>query len=645
MGSWGKRLVKAASSILVAGGILCYATTPKALVLPEHPEQPVAVQASAGACWQEFMSPLLQNTAPTLSEGEVFRVIDRHQPYDVVAEYSAPTVIVPLYSHGNALPADGSLPLPTQDMPTVLAPLPPTTVVSINGEAVEDSVPSPVHVGFYVPEQAEGLPADYLERVAQANGLVEVQHEGPLYESIHMWVQSSDGIDKAELASLDEYVVVVNARERMLPLIVDAHYDPIDAIITRVTGLTSPLDLVFEPGQYDLFMGVSRGDGRLYQRGNCSYSLQTTPVVTAVMRNGGTMTDISVRKEATALRVPEQFTLALRQGERLARVDPALWEHYMGLRRYDSYIAGITGTPLGITRIGVVVFDPVDSQGRRMSELYPSNDPELLLNSFIADITDASHGNAQYEVAARLTYPEFPLATNGSRFTAESYRRCITERQPECTAGSSKLLTADYRRLYEELGLCDLAWKENLSEIWFIGPSWFGFGEHVITGPALTSFNGGDHNAPSCGRTLVMMGFNTERNLPEMLEAYSHRIEGMMKEKYNGWRAGSGRTVWDDFTTADKDVLGNAQCGYVHFPPNGRSDYDWGSREEVLSNCDAWDYYPELPEGMEHSIDCDEWGCTGKGFLEWWLSHIPHNDSQGSATNWWRYILRPDSPN
>jgi hypothetical protein len=174
------------------------------------------------------------------------------------------------------------------------------------------------------------------------------------------------------------------------------------------------------------------------------------------------------------------------------------------------------------------------------------------------------------------------------------------------------------------------------------------------------------------GRAFVLMGFNYERGVAEMLESYGHRTEGTMTKIYGGWNNDPYwkplpmelpmLTNWDRFT-AFKGVVGSRAiptCGSAHFPPNALDkEYQYREMRRVTSLCHDWLTYPNLRE-IARVVTADTWGrpacasetnrdaCHHREFFRWWYTHFPkadgrnENEPQKRLNNWWRYMVEPD---
>jgi hypothetical protein len=138
------------------------------------------------------------------------------------------------------------------------------------------------------------------------------------------------------------------------------------------------------------------------------------------------------------------------------------------------------------------------------------------------------------------------------------------------------------------------------------------------------------------------MGFNMERGVDCMLENFGHRTESIMTELYK--RRGKKQDMWKRFTQYDKQNPGDAQCGWMHYAPNSRQDYDWGNPTPVTTYCDDWYTYPDLP-GHAKTMTTKDWGGGDmRAHHLWWFDHLPKTtgSTDGISNNWWEYMVDPN---
>lgn len=158
----------------------------------------------------------------------------------------------------------------------------------------------------------------------------------------------------------------------------------------------------------------------------------------------------------------------------------------------------------------------------------------------------------------------------------------------------------DYNALLSEFDVCSRLNSGEIDEVWVWvngadGAGW----EWIVSG---------DINYPgdmkSCGKNLVVMGFDYTRTYDLALHSLGHRMEYLANEK-----------------TPAEYISWKNKCGNVHFPSNGTKDYDYENRSNVQSHCN----------GVKETMNCSTWSCSQEGYMKWWFSHIP--------SSWWDSFL------
>jgi hypothetical protein len=320
----------------------------------------------------------------------------------------------------------------------------------------------------------------------------------------------------------------------------------------------------------------------------------------------------------------------------------------------------------------LLIHNPIiESEGnRRLNQVLGWNDPDRLCARYIEDVAGASHGYVRYQIVERIELDEYPVKQDGFRYADESYLRAWRSR-----SGFHQPDTADYPALLKR---CDFVRKleaNQVDELWLMAFPYAGYYESCMGGRGAIWCNGpiipGTQNV---SRRFVVMGFNFERGVGEMLEDLGHRAESIMDHVFRDipdrvstvsevswWKRLLGNmtreqspiinhqssidlsgNLWNQFTRYDKTHPGMASCGNVHFAPSSQQDYDWGNRRVVLSNADDWLNYPNFT-GQSREMTCEEWG-SGDIRLHhiWWMKRFPHIEGMtptGKLNNWWDYIV------
>jgi hypothetical protein len=298
------------------------------------------------------------------------------------------------------------------------------------------------------------------------------------------------------------------------------------------------------------------------------------------------------------------------------------------------------GTEAVFPRVLLVVYNPTIASegGRKLSTIFHWNDPDQLARQYAADLSEASHGYCNYEIVERVEIDGFPIKIDGFRYAAGDFLSAWRARR-----GFHNPDWADYRRILADLDIVARVEKEQIDEVWLFAFPYAGFYESRMAGPGAFWCNAPPlEGYEGASRRFVIMGFNYERGVGEMLEAHGHRAESIMSHVFRETRGRAN--LWERFTRYDKTHPGRAEVGNIHFAPNSRRDYDWGNQETVPSRCDTWYRFPDL-DAPARGVNSREWG-NGDIRLHhlWWYRHLPHvaGASDGVSNNWWEYITNPN---
>jgi hypothetical protein len=300
---------------------------------------------------------------------------------------------------------------------------------------------------------------------------------------------------------------------------------------------------------------------------------------------------------------------------------------------------GLSSTPIH-RKVSLIIHAPTlpSAGGVSLQQAFGWNDPDRLIDDFISAMREASYGIAQFEVVERTEVDEFPIKADGFRYEPEpfeqSWRRKGGFHQPDLV---------DYRALLSQFNIIEKVTAGEIDEAWLMAFPYAGYFESTMGGPGAFWCNSPPlPDTESTPRRFVLMGFNYERGIGEMMESFGHRAETIMAKVYKAVAAEDN--LWERFTRYDRQNPGASEVGNMHFAPNSQRDYDWGNRRSVTSACDDWVDFPHL-SGERRGVNSNEWG-GGDIRLHhaWWFRHLPHaeGETEGVSNNWWEYILDPD---
>jgi len=291
----------------------------------------------------------------------------------------------------------------------------------------------------------------------------------------------------------------------------------------------------------------------------------------------------------------------------------------------------------------VLVLNPyVPSEDADIISLMGWNDPMELTAQYISDVREASGGELEYIVTHVKTVDKVPVKADGHQYSGDEYYSIVKTNGQ----GSHQPDGVDYVALMEEHGIVELANSGDIDELWVMGGPWFGFWESFLPGPGSFYYNSPAFEYDKLNTLLPIMGFNYQRDVACMLEDLGHRTESTMTHIHGGWDVNQERHDWDKYAHnfGQTSEVSHYQVGSIHYPFNGEQDYDFSNPRQVVSNADAWLEYPNMPEGKERIMDCSEWGCTHRGYMNWWFAHLPRAEGKTDEVlnNWWAYVLEPE---
>jgi hypothetical protein len=290
-------------------------------------------------------------------------------------------------------------------------------------------------------------------------------------------------------------------------------------------------------------------------------------------------------------------------------------------------------------RVLSIIHNPIfrSEGGRKLHQVLGWNDPEALSRQYIKDVAEVTYGYAQYQIAERIEVDGFPVKADGFKYSHESYLKYWRAR-----SGFHQPDQVDYYALLREFDIVSKVNNGAIDEVWLFGFPYAGYYESIMGGPVAFWCNAPPLPNTGANRRFVIMGFNYERGVGEMLEDLGHRAESILSKVFE--RTHGDANLWERFTRYDKTHRGKAECGNVHFAPNSERDYDWGNWRPVPSRCDDWLNFPNF-KGTTRTVNCSEWG---QGEIRqhhlWWFRHFPHVDGQtnGISHNWWEYVIDPN---
>jgi hypothetical protein len=290
----------------------------------------------------------------------------------------------------------------------------------------------------------------------------------------------------------------------------------------------------------------------------------------------------------------------------------------------------------------LISFDPImeDHSNRRLHEVFGWSDALPLTDEYILDLLHSSHGLLDVVLTQAINVDVHPIKLDGFRYDDSSYYTAWTTRtfhDPD---------NVDYRAVARDYDLARKVDYGIVDEVFMHGAPAFGYWESTMAGRGGYWCNSGPVARVPSSKIFIMMGFNYERGVAEMLHSNGHRSESILSETFGGWDITKSRTDWERFTH-NTFQSGDAACGSIHYPPNGEADYDYANPRTVMSTANDWlNNFPNLT-GASSPVDRESWGGPDyhRTFMNWWYEHLPHVDGMNNhdglirLNNWWPYLF------
>ena len=292
--------------------------------------------------------------------------------------------------------------------------------------------------------------------------------------------------------------------------------------------------------------------------------------------------------------------------------------------------------PFVTKKVLVLNYDPVlTNHGNvRLHEYYHWGNPRQLTTNYLADLTEVSSNYVRW-VPTFVDLDAWPVKADGFTYNENTYLGAWSSHKFHQPDG------VDYRRIIRQFDLDRRVQAGEVDEVIIWGGPYFGYWESQMVGAGTYWCNSSPITRPGVP-LYVIMGLNYERGVDSALHSFGHRSESILSHVYGSWHSGTNaQHLWDKFTCLDKDAPGLAACGNVHFPPNGKADYDYGNANIVNSLADDWLLnYPDF-HGVSRWLNAAEWTFDQRQYMMWWFRHMPHKPGRypdGKLNNWWAYL-------
>lgn len=140
--------------------------------------------------------------------------------------------------------------------------------------------------------------------------------------------------------------------------------------------------------------------------------------------------------------------------------------------------------------------------------VFPANNPYRLIEEYSNAIYLSSDGLIEYGISTYVI-DDYPVKSDGSDLM-------------------------DYRAFIAEYNLVERNNSGEFDEVWLFGGDNFGFRESQNVGVTARRINSPPIMVRDC-EDFIIMGFNYERGVKEMIHSFGHRVESVLAHNYDAY--------------------------------------------------------------------------------------------------------------
>jgi hypothetical protein len=191
----------------------------------------------------------------------------------------------------------------------------------------------------------------------------------------------------------------------------------------------------------------------------------------------------------------------------------------------------------------------------------------------------------------------------------------------------------DYNAIMQKIDIKEWVAERGVKEVWLWGyhGGVIDLWESNMAGPFgdISNSDRDPYDLPVLGKTYTVYHYNYGRGASEAVEDHIHQIEAVLRHV-------DPHLFWDNFV----GKTGQGRCGWAHYPPNAKHDYDWANANYVWTDIEDW-----RPDGSgeKKRLNCQRWNCDSLTWFIYWMQNLPGVNNglryKGRPlSNWWTFI-------
>ncbi|MBI3739476.1 MAG: hypothetical protein HY258_10560 [Chloroflexi bacterium] len=158
------------------------------------------------------------------------------------------------------------------------------------------------------------------------------------------------------------------------------------------------------------------------------------------------------------------------------------------------------------------------------------NKTDDLIQKYITTMRQASGDKLVHQLKNKVTVADYPVLLDGRRYNDTTWTQAVQNDQKAFRDSHGNYMLADYMRIMQDFNILSQIQNKQIDEVWMFGGPYFGFYESRMVGKGAFWCN-----APAIEqntRRFVMMGFNYQRDVKEMVHDFGHRAESILARQF-----------------------------------------------------------------------------------------------------------------
>ena len=158
------------------------------------------------------------------------------------------------------------------------------------------------------------------------------------------------------------------------------------------------------------------------------------------------------------------------------------------------------------------------------------NQADELIEHYIQTMRQASGDLLIYHLTDKLDVPTYPVLLDGRQYEDATWTQAYNNDQTALRDSHGSYMMADYQRILQDFNILQQVKAKTIDEVWMFGGPYFGFFESRMVGKGAFWCNAPGIEATST--RFVVMGFNYQREVKEMVHDFGHRAESILARQF-----------------------------------------------------------------------------------------------------------------